>query len=69
MSGPAVDDDVAHNVGVRNFPTYYEYRSLERRTIARTSKTEANLKRDRLTNDLKVGDEVITHRIVASQPD
>ena len=69
VSGPAVDDDVDHNVEVQNFPTYYVYRSLERRIIARTSTTEANLERNRLTNDPKVGDEVITHRIVAWQPD
>ena len=69
MSGPAVDDDVAHNVGVRNFPTYYVYRPLERRIIARTSMTEANLERNVPTNDSVVGDEVITHRMVALQPD
>ena len=69
VSGPAVDDDVDHNVGVQTFPTYYVYRPLERRIISRTSTTEANLELNVPTNDSVVGDEVITHRMVASQPD
>ena len=52
-----------------SFPTYHGYRSLQRREIVPASTIEATLERNVPTNDSKVGDEVITHRIVASQPD